>query len=428
MRVILYTVAYDDNQALVLAVDALKGHNYHCPECKGDMIPRRSIEQKKGAKRPHYAHKVKSPNCKPESVLHFGFKRMLSQRIQKHLDNKEPLPIKWHCSVCEGDHEGNLLKKAIRVAEEYSLGPCRPDIVLTTEMDSPVWALEVVVTHAPEDRTLDHYRANRIALARFDLKSDTDLVKATAPVLEPDHVDQCANPRCPKCQRFQRNVVLSVIQGDCWKCDSIMPIAIVEAGEARGNTWVGPEHFTDAELKLARSKGCLIKNKYSRTQRRSYPANTCKSCGAFAGEFHMHTEYVAPAEYGELEQEKFNAGYYCTHCEPETILNTEWSDVDDVSDEQKDAPHARAYKEAEPTIPEWQKAKEGFCIRCRTPIVRNKYKPLCSTCFPHEGTREREGLPIPLDYTFCLRCGERNEATRWKPFCLPCFHIAGGRR
>ena len=89
MRDILYTVAYDEGQELVLAVDAVKGLRYHCPECKGEMIPRRSVEQKKGAKRPHYAHKVKSPNCEPESVLHFGFKRLLSRRIQKHIDNHE---------------------------------------------------------------------------------------------------------------------------------------------------------------------------------------------------------------------------------------------------------------------------------------------------------------------------------------------------
>ncbi len=430
MRDILYTVAYDEAQELVLAVNAVKGLRYHCPECKGEMIPRRSVEEKKGAKRPHYAHKVKSPNCQPESVLHFGFKRLLSKRIQRHLDNKDPLPIKWHCTACDRDHEGNLLKKAARVEEELSLGPCRPDIVLSTNADSPVWALEVVVTHAPEEQALAYYRQQRIALARFDLKSDTDLEKATAPVLVPDHVDQCVNPRCPKCQRFKRHVVLWLIEGGCWKCGCVMPIAVVEGGESRGGTYAGPEHFTDAELKIARDHGCLIKNKYSRTQRRSYPANTCKDCGAFAGEFHMFTQYIAPAGYGELKHEKLDVGHYCEHCDTEAMLNAEWTDEEDGDDgtDQWDKPKPRAYKPPEPEIPDWQKAKEGFCIRCRTPIIRSKYKPLCSNCFYPETVREREGLVPDIEHQFCHRCGENHETTRWKPFCLNCFFIAGGRR
>ncbi len=430
MRDILYTVAYDDVQELVLAVNAVKGQRYHCPECKGEMIPRRSVEQKKGAKRPHYAHKVKSPNCEPESLLHFGFKRLLYQRIQRHLDNEEPLPIKWRCGACDREHEGNLLKKAARVEEELSLGPCRPDIVLSTNADSPVWALEVVVTHAPEEQALTYYRQQRIALARFDLKSDTDLEKATAPVLMPDHVDQCVNPRCPKCQRFQNNVVLWIIEGGCWKCGCVMPIAVVEGGESRGGTYAGPEQFTDAELQLARSKGCLIKDMYSRTQRRSYPANTCKECGAFAGEFHLFTQYIAPAGRGELKYEKIDVGHYCEHCDTETMLNADWGG--DRLDEEEDDDHIesapRPYERREPEIPEWQKAKEGFCIRCRTPIVRNRYKPLCGECFYPEKVREDMNLDPPADRQFCLRCGENHPTTRWKPFCLPCFHIAGARR
>lgn len=430
MRDILYTVAYDYAQNLVLAVNAVKGQRYHCPECKGEMIPRRSVEQKKGAKRPHFAHKIKSLNCEPESVLHFGFKRLLSQRIQRHLDNKEPLPIKWQCTACDRMHEGNLLKKAARVEEEFSLGPCRPDIVLSTNADSPVWALEVVVTHAPEEQAIAYYRQQRIALARFDLKSDTDLDKATAPVLMPDRVDQCVNPRCPKCQRFQRNVVLWIIEGGCWKCGCVMPIAVVEGGESRGGTYAGPEHFTETELQLARSKGCFIQNKYSQTQRRSYPANTCKECGAFAGEFHMFTQYIAPAGRGELQHEKVDVGHYCEHCDTEAMLNAEWADDEDPEDEVQEIPppEPRAYRPPEPVIPEWQKAKEGFCIRCRTPIVRNRRRPLCSACFYPEKIREDMNLDPPADQQFCLRCGENHPTMRWKPFCLPCFFIAGGRR
>ncbi len=427
MRDILYTVAFNEAQELVLAANANKGLRFHCPECSGEMIPRRSVEQKKGAKRPHYAHKVKSPNCEPESVLHFGFKRLLSQRIQKHLDNRGPLPIKWRCSACDREHEGNLLKKVTRVEEELSLGPCRPDIVLSSNSDSPVWALEVVVTHAPEEQTLAYYRQQRIAMARFDLRRDTDLEKATAKVLLPDHVDQCVNPRCPKCQRFQRNVVLWIIEGGCWKCSCVMPIAVIEGGESRGGTYAGPEHFTDAELKIAQDHGCLIKQKYSKTQRRSYPANTCKDCGAFAGEFYMFTQYIAPAGRGELKHEKFDVGHYCGQCDTEAMLKAEWTDEKDQGRKENDRAELKhgAYNSPKPEIPESKKVKGGYCIRCRTPIVRYKYKPLCGACFPREMERLRNGLTVPVGHTFCLRCGEPAATQKWMPFCKTCYHIAG---
>lgn len=432
MRDILYTIAYDPANQLVLAVNAVKGEKYRCPECKGEMIPRRSVEQKRGAKRPHYAHKVLSPNCKPESVLHFGFKRLLSERIQGNLDRREPLPVRWKCSTCEKEHKGNILKKATQVNEEFSLGSCRPDIALIGEGNVAVWALEVVVTHAPEEHVVDYYRKHRIALARFDLRSDTDLEKATAQVLEPDHVDQCVNPRCSKCGRFQRNVVLWIIEAGCWKCGCVMPLAIVDGGESRGGSFAGPEHFTDQELTIARAKGCLIRNNYSRTQRRSYPANTCKECGAFAGEYHLFDQYIVPADRGELKSEKLDVGYYCEHCDTEAMRNGELNYFDDEDEEEPgfmdEMDSTRKQKPRFAAIPESEKVKEGFCIRCRVPIVRNSYKPLCASCFPHEATRERLRLPIPKEHSYCLRCGEAHETTRWKPFCLPCFYIAGSQR
>lgn len=426
MREILYTVAFNEAQELILAQNASKGLHYHCPECMGVMIARRSTGQKKGAKRPHFAHKVMSPNCKPESVLHFGFKRLLSQRIQKHLDNKEPLLIKWRCSVCEREHGGNILKKATLMEEERSLGPCRPDIVLSSNSDSPIWALEVVVTHAPEERTLAYYHQQRIALAQFNLRSDTDLERAAAEVLLPDHVDQCINTRCPKCQRFQRNVVLWVIEGACWKCSCIMPIAVVEGGESRGGTYAGPEHFTDAELKIARDHGCLIKSKYSKTQRRSYLANTCRECGAFAGEFHLITQYIAPAGHGELKYGKFDIAHYCEHCDTEAMLNAAW--VEERDDENEEGhlvePGLVIYKPREPYISEEPWAKEGFCIRCRTRIVGYKNKPLCGACYPEEMKRLQNGMTVPVGHTFCLHCGEPAATQKWMPFCKNCYHIA----
>jgi len=429
MRDILYTLALDANDQLVNAVDAVKGQLYYCPECKGEMVSCRSTVQKKGAKRPHYAHRVKNPNCEPESVLHWGFKKLLATRIQGHLDTGEILPIKWRCDTCDAIHADNLLKKAVAVAEELPLGPCQPDIALLDGEGEPVWALEVVVTHQPEEQALEHYRSNHISLARFDLKSDQDLDKATALTLEPDVVDQCTTPRCPTCHRFQRKTWLWVIQAGCWKCGCTMPIAVVEGSDLRGGSTVGPEGFTDEELRIARERGCLIKEQYSRTQGRKYLANSCKECGAFAGQFHMFSQYFAPAAYGELESEKISTGLYCEHCDAEAVENLDWNseELDAPIHDAKtdDDPDQVEHSVIAPFIPDSQKSKEGFCIRCRTPLVRNRRKPLCSECFYHERIREDMGGDPPEEQQFCHRCGERHPSTRWKPYCRHCFFIAG---
>ncbi len=431
MRNILYTIAYNNKGELVFAIDAQKGEIYRCPGCNGEMIPRRSVELKKGAKRPHFAHKILSPNCKPESVLHFGFKRLLSRRIHSDIENNRPLPIAWSCSSCDRIHKGNLIKKARSVVEEYDLNSCRPDIALLDKSNQIVWVIEVVVTHAPDKHVLEYYRKHRIALARFDLNSDDDLVKATAEELLPDFVDQCVNPRCAKCDRFQQNIVLWIIKGGCWKCGCVMQIAVVEGGESRNRTYAGPEEFTAHELTIAKSKGCRITKKYSRTQRRSYLANTCMECGAFAGEFHMFTQYVAPAGHGELNCEKIDVGYYCESCDAEAMLSAEREEDEDFGtgeDSKSEETSRPSYNANAPEIPEWRKAKEGFCIRCRTPIVRNRYKPLCSECFYPEKLREDMNLDPPSERQFCLRCGENHSTTRWKPFCMSCFFVAGVKK
>lgn len=418
MRQILYTIAYDVNGELICAEDAEKGERYACPGCAGVVVPRRSVQQIKGAKRPHFAHLVKSPNCEPESVLHFGFKRLLAKRIQGHLERGEALPFKWDCDHCALEHEGNLLKKAFSVREEHSLGSCRPDIVLLTEQGLPVWALEVVVTHPPEQATLTYYKDHGIALAVFKLEGDADLRRVDAPILFPNAVDQCVNRRCKKCNRFTQRAELWVIHGACYKCEADMNVAIVYGPHLNGTRY-SPEEFTDKELKLAKDNGCVIQRRYSETRGEKYLANTCTKCRAFAGEHYLFTRYVAPASNGDLRYTKVLIEYYCEHCDAAELIRVRRQEVQ--------RREAQALANRGHYIPEELKAKEGYCIRCRTPIVRNRFKPLCAECYPHERNRERYNLPIPLDHSFCLRCGERGEATQWKPFCIGCFHIAGGR-
>lgn len=297
---ILYSFANNEQGDLVKAGMAQRGRAYFCPSCHKDMVHRMGEKV-----RPHFAHKNLSLNCSPETVLHFGFKRLLYERISRSLNAGERLSIQWNCDSCCGSHAGNLLKRTTHAEEEYNLGSCRPDIGLLSKEGNIVAAIEIVVSHSPEQSTIEFYKARGIPLIVFKLKSDTELSRVDEEVLEPDIVDVCLNPKCVKCNEHMPCLKLLIIDGKCWKCNSPMKV-----GALRGDAGCECELTVD-HIALANRHGANIKTRYSKTVRDRYAANTCKKCNAFIGDHYLFTDYVAADDYPRIE---LDAGYYCPYC------------------------------------------------------------------------------------------------------------------
>lgn len=112
MPSLLYTLATDKDGNLITANDAHKGSDFLCPVCNSELILRKSGNTSKGSKRPHFAHRTLTPNCTPESVLHYSFKLLLAKKISECLENSLPISIFWSCNYCGNLHSGNLLKKS----------------------------------------------------------------------------------------------------------------------------------------------------------------------------------------------------------------------------------------------------------------------------------------------------------------------------
>lgn len=299
-REILYSIGRTSTGQLIKAVEAEKGIPYTCLVCGQDFVLRKGMQ-----KRPHFAHKVLSPNCTPETALHYGFKTLLFRKIQKHLDQQLPLELQWSCSACGGDHTGNLLKKTVAVELEHDLGVCQPDIALLNEHGCTVAVVEVVVTHKPEQVALDYYKINHIAVVSYELKSDEDINRLDAPILKPDNVDVCSNPKCSKCGNHKSKKRLLIIEGNCWKCRALMKVAAL-----RGD--MGYEgSFSKSDIQLATENSVFMKPHYSRTAGTRYVANTCRKCGAFVGEHYLFTDYISVLSYSRQE---LDAGYYCPCC------------------------------------------------------------------------------------------------------------------
>lgn len=309
---ILYTVALDNFGNLIKAKVAEKGNEFTCPKCKNELILKKSGKTGKGSKRPHFAHHVLTPNCTPETALHFIFKNLLAERIQNHIEKEIDLSIEWVCEYCYETHTGNLLRKAKSVKVEYYMKECQPDIALLDKNDIVYAVIEVVVTHKPEEKVLNFYTKENIILIQINLTSDEDLENLENRISKPDIVNFCYNLKCENCKQYQQKTKMIIIDGDCWSCDSPLKVAIVERGGDQGTS--GAMTFSNEEIELARSKGVLLKEHYSATMKEKYLASTCSSCGTFVGEFNLISQYVLPAEFGDFPSETIDIGYHCDNC------------------------------------------------------------------------------------------------------------------
>jgi hypothetical protein len=143
---ILYTTGLDINGNLIHVDDAQKGGSYYCPMCKKEFILRKSGKTGKGSKRPHFAHNESTPNCTPEGVLHYSFKKLLIKRLEKNKAANIPLRFSWSCHSCLSKNSGNLLENVSSIKEEYPLETCRPDVALLDNEENVFAAIEIVVT------------------------------------------------------------------------------------------------------------------------------------------------------------------------------------------------------------------------------------------------------------------------------------------
>ena len=169
----LLPYAYDSDGNLVHIDNAQKGHKYICPNCGADLslkISKIPVGQKYH-RRNHFAHKGNADNHCSESFLHKLFKVKCAEFIQEKILANKSLFFTWRCKRCSGLHRTNLLEKVVKVALEYDLGICRPDIALFDGSDNLLFVIEVVITHKPEPKVLKYYEDNKIVCLQIKVES-----------------------------------------------------------------------------------------------------------------------------------------------------------------------------------------------------------------------------------------------------------------
>ncbi|MBD2178490.1 hypothetical protein H6F42_16355 [Pseudanabaena sp. FACHB-1998] len=297
---ILYSIGETPLKDLIKAKNADKDSSYYCPDCKQPFILRKGLK-----KRPHFAHKSVSPNCTPESALHYSFKTLLHNKIQYHLDQNLPLNIHWKCNICNDVHKGNLLKKATMVRLEHDLGVCRPDIALLDKNGKAIAVIEVVVTHKPSQSAIEYYRNNKVIPILYILKADQDVDRLNYESLRPDSIDLCTNPKCSKCGHYMQKKQLIIVDSSCWKCHSQMKVALVIA-----DIQIDLDILSSEDIQTANEHGCFFNKQYSQFINNTYLANTCRNCNNFIGENFLPDYLLFPT----LKREVIDIGFFCLYC------------------------------------------------------------------------------------------------------------------
>lgn len=319
---LLYTSALDSKSTLVTALQAEKGDKYSCPLCQGEMILRKSGKEGPGSRRPHFAHKALTPNCTPEGVLHHSFKMMFADILKAKLANNEPFPLSFTCGHCGEVHEANLLKITKEIVVEKNLGTCIPDIALIDKNGKPYLAIEIVVTHPPEEESLEYYRKNNISLYRLNIKSDVELDDIENRAKKPDEFWFCKNPKCPICGSYMDIKIMAIGNIKCHRCRQPMKIAMITSSadlKKKDGNLLTPYYFGDDEILFAEEHGVTIRQCYSKTRTESYLANVCPHCNAFIGEHFMIDYIMELCYYDDNEDssmfEKVKMGWFCPKCE-----------------------------------------------------------------------------------------------------------------
>lgn len=278
---ILYTIALDENNNLIHVNDAEKGKTYYCPGCEGEFILRRSGRTVKGSKRPHFAHNNLTPNCTPEGVLHSSFKKLLICLLERYRSENKALIVNWNCNACSIDYSktnlnANLLAKTTSIKEEYNFKVCQPDIAMLDAEGKVIAAIEIVVTHEPEEDVLQYYESNGITLIQINLISLEDLDRVEEKITNPDVVTFCLNPKCLNFRNHKAWRKLVVADKRCNRCRQPMRTCYVEANSVFGAKIT--TILTENEMSLAQSKGVRFKMRGDKTTKEKHPVISCLNC------------------------------------------------------------------------------------------------------------------------------------------------------
>ena len=319
MSDILYKVAYNEKGELMDANNANEKEIFFCPECNKEMILHKAGNGE-NYHRSHFQHKAVNPECNSESYLHCVFKLKLENLLKSHLSENRPFYIKWRPDYYE-ERTCDLLKTTKDIVHEKKIKTSdgnplyQPDITLINKNGREYVAIEIVVSHAPESKTLDFYSEKKIFLFQIQLdpKSSEIFEHIEEIAARPDIFTYTGILReppllfCALCGKELKIAKFKFGKTHCPKCNANVKIPWIEwkskAGMIMRTTVDG---FSVKEIEFALANGCVITKRISKSQYHiTYYTVDCPECGEKGINF--NSSMINP-------QENCFDWYYCPNC------------------------------------------------------------------------------------------------------------------
>lgn len=171
---------------------------FRCPGCGDPLVPHLGRVRAR-----HFAHEPGSscPLTAPETALHLNAKERLLFLCAEAFAGRGPVRIRARCPSCRRPAPFDLAAIGDEARDEERLGALRPD-VLILKAGRPSLALEVLVTHAVDERKEAALGALGVPAIEIDAREGWEEVVGGAIEIVPDR--SLGFPRCAACELTAR--------------------------------------------------------------------------------------------------------------------------------------------------------------------------------------------------------------------------------
>ena len=290
-------------EEIVWAPQAQRGIQYSCPSCFAPVVPRQGA-----IRRHHFAHLSGAINCSTESQLHALCKRLISGGFEAALKERRSYELDWRCSECHVQHRGNLTKQGRRILIEPSFHGVRPDPLVEDEAGRAVAAVEVVVTHSPDPKTLAVYARQHLPVLVTGIAND-DIALLSQRLGTVEAINSgCRAPRCSRCKNRMHFVELQQWEGyHCYNCNEAM--SIFQAIDVTAGLMT--PRLPRTAIRVAQDRGGKIEVRYSKTAGARYPMHVCGRCNYGQGD-----HYSRPVMWADSDAYEVASSFWvCGDCD-----------------------------------------------------------------------------------------------------------------